>query len=216
MFSVKKEQVDEEVYPEFYRKTSDSIKGSNEETTSPFCVGYIVKVFTNLKDNSKLTVDDIKLKVQKLYRPENTHKGITLSQQVDLNVVYWSEEQVTVSFSQVMGRCHLVYSDNLDISAQDWSMQGPDRFYFTESYNSTYKDFSQVGDSGMAVGRMGKGKGSGKGKSKKAAVIKMDGPEPWASINGKLKIMDVFAGCGGLSEGLHQTGIGETKWAVSI
>ena len=28
------------------------------------------------------------------------------------------------------------------------------------------------------------------------------------------RCLDVFAGCGGLSEGLHQAGIAETKWAI--
>lgn len=213
---VKKEQVDEEVYPEFYRKTSDNIKGSNNETEDPFCIGYILEVFTNIKDKSKMTISDIKLKVQKLYRPENTHKGNTLSQQLDLNVVYWSEEQVTVSFSDVVGRCHVVYSDNLDISSQEWSLQGPNRFYFTQSYDAEKKEFVQVGDRGTAIGRMGKGKGAGKGKSKKAVVNNMNIAETWPEVEETLKIMDVFAGCGGLSEGLHQAGVGETKWAVSF
>ena len=26
--------------------------------------------------------------------------------------------------------------------------------------------------------------------------------------------MDIFSGCGGLSEGMHQAGAAETKWAV--
>lgn len=39
-------------------------------------------------------------------------------------------------------------------------------------------------------------------------------PVEWKNINSPLKCMDVFAGCGGLSEGLHQSGIAEAKWAV--
>lgn len=29
-----------------------------------------------------------------------------------------------------------------------------------------------------------------------------------------MRTLDVFAGCGGLSEGLHQSGISETLWAI--
>lgn len=38
----------------------------------------------------------------------------------------------------------------------------------------------------------------------------------WDAIPKPLKCMDVFAGCGGLSEGLKQSGIADSKWAVSI
>lgn len=35
---------------------------------------------------------ELKIKVNKFYRPENTHKGIMLSEQTDLNKLYWSDE----------------------------------------------------------------------------------------------------------------------------
>lgn len=41
-------------------------------------------------------------------------------------------------------------------------------------------------------------------------------PPIWDKIPESLKCMDVFAGCGGLSNGLHQAGIAETKWAVCL
>lgn len=30
----------------------------------------------------------------------------------------------------------------------------------------------------------------------------------------KLRCLDVFAGCGGLSAGLHQCGVAESRWAI--
>lgn len=35
----------------------------------------------------------------------------------------------------------------------------------------------------------------------------------WPTVE-PLKTLDIFAGCGGLSEGLHQSGIADTKWAI--
>ncbi len=32
----------------------------------------------------------------------------------------------------------------------------------------------------------------------------------------KLKCLDVFAGCGGLSLGLHQAGVAESRWAIEV
>lgn len=55
----------------------------------------------------------------------------------------------------------------------------------------------------------------GKGKSKVKSDKELPAPPiEWDTINTPLKCMDVFAGCGGLTEGLHQTGIADTKWAV--
>lgn len=81
------------MYPEFHRKYSDYVKGSNEETPEPFCIGYITSIFTRSKDKSVLLcASDIFLRVTKLYRPENTHKGISAAYQLDLNMLYWSDE----------------------------------------------------------------------------------------------------------------------------
>lgn len=88
---VKKGKVDEDMYPEYYRKSSDHVKGSNYDTPEPFHIGYINSIYATT-NNKLVASSDIWIKINKLYRPENTHKGLTLMQQVDLNMVYWSEE----------------------------------------------------------------------------------------------------------------------------
>lgn len=84
------------MYPELYRKAGDTnIKGCNEKTPGPFNIGYIVDVFT---DESR--EKNIKLKLKKFYRPENTHLARKKAHLYkDLNLVYWSEEGMVILWS---------------------------------------------------------------------------------------------------------------------
>lgn len=60
-------QVDEEVYPEAYRK-SDYIKGSNEDIPETFRIGRIESIYTSTSSSGIPALDKIKLKVKKFYR----------------------------------------------------------------------------------------------------------------------------------------------------
>lgn len=90
---MKKENVDEDMYPEFYRKSSEHVKGSNLDTPDTFCIGYINAIYANTND-LLVPPSNINIKVNKLYRAENTHRGSTLIEQADLNMVYWSDEGI--------------------------------------------------------------------------------------------------------------------------
>lgn len=88
----KKEVVDEDMYPEFYRKVqSEKAKFSNVDTPEPFHIGYINAIYASTTDLI-VSPSDIYIKVNKMYRPENTHRDVTLMEQADLNMVYWSDE----------------------------------------------------------------------------------------------------------------------------
>lgn len=70
------------MYPEFWRKNSDNIKGSNNDTPEPYTIGLI--------EDIEERKPDIKIKVRIFYRPENT-KSVLTSYTKDLNCLYWSE-----------------------------------------------------------------------------------------------------------------------------
>ena len=92
-----KREVDEDRYPEYYRKFNDRVKGSNFDTPEPFDIGYITSIFatTNVK---LLASTSLHIKVKKLYRPENTYKSESLKQRSDINMLYWSEEGKRLQF----------------------------------------------------------------------------------------------------------------------
>uniref|UniRef100_A0A667WJL7 DNA (cytosine-5)-methyltransferase n=1 Tax=Myripristis murdjan TaxID=586833 RepID=A0A667WJL7_9TELE len=205
--SHRKEDVDEDLYPEYYRKSSDYIKGSNLDAPEPFRVGRIKEIFCQRRD-----MTDVKLRIYKFYRPENTHKGVKASYHTDINQLYWSDEEVTVSMSEVLGRCQVEYGEDLNESVQDYSSGGPDRFYFLEAYNAKSKSFEDPPNHARSAVHKGKGKGKGKVPQETQDLPN----ETETSKVPKYRTLDVFSGCGGLSEGFHQAGISETLWAIEM
>uniref|UniRef100_A0A6Q2Z553 DNA (cytosine-5)-methyltransferase n=1 Tax=Esox lucius TaxID=8010 RepID=A0A6Q2Z553_ESOLU len=209
--SHRKDDVDEELYPEYYRKHSDYIKGSNLDAPEPFRVGRIKEIFCSRRSNGKADMSEVKLRLYKFYRPENTHKGAKAGYHTDINMLYWSDEEVTVSMSDVLGRCRVEYGEDLNETVQDYSSGGPDRFYFLEAYNAKSKSFEDPPNHARSAVKKGKGKGKGKGDYSSLRCS-----EPQVPKVPKLRTLDVFSGCGGLSEGFHQAGIAETLWAIEM
>jgi DNA (cytosine-5)-methyltransferase 1 len=48
-----------------------------------------------------------------------------------------------LNFKEVAGKCHVVFSENLDISMAEWTSCGPNRFYFSQAYNSIKQTFEE-------------------------------------------------------------------------
>ncbi|XP_028173545.1 DNA (cytosine-5)-methyltransferase PliMCI-like isoform X2 [Ostrinia furnacalis] len=206
------DKVDENIYPEYYRKSDNYLRGSNVDTGEPFCVGYVAAVVA-ASDGPLIVPQDIYLKVHVLYRPENTTSRFP--QHEDLNVVYWTDEIREVPFSAVVGPCSIHYESNIpnDESLHDWLEKDPNRIYFRMAFDKTSGQFVSVPHHATGVGRTEKGKDKGKGKGKSSKPAEASSRAPEARVR-PLRTLDVFAGCGGLSDGLHQAGVGECRWAI--
>ena len=210
-----KDDVDENLYPEYYRKR-DYVKGSNQDTHDPFQLAIIKKIY---KEHG-----EVKLGVQMFYRPEDTHKGSKAAKSAYYKQVYWSEEEGSVSFSAVTGRCWVKFADLsvTDKQLEVWTDEGPDRWFFREWYNSTEKTMDEPPSSAQRIGHKGKG-GKGKGGKGKSSApkdedsdVKDDSTPCFPPVDMKLRCLDIFSGCGGLSQGLHEAGVANSKWAVEI
>lgn len=64
----KRDPVNENLYPEHYRKYSDYIKGSNLDAPEPYRIGRIREIHCGKKKGGKVNEADIKLRLNKFYR----------------------------------------------------------------------------------------------------------------------------------------------------
>ncbi|OXU18829.1 hypothetical protein TSAR_015341 [Trichomalopsis sarcophagae] len=209
----KREIVDEEKYPEAYRKFNDRVKGSNVDTPEPFDIGYITSIYSTSKSKLLAGVNAY-VTVKKMYRPENTHRGESLKKKSDMNMLYWSDEECDVRLNCIVGKCYIAYSENLNQSIEEWSASGPHRFYFSEAYDLNNEEYTEPPAHACNVNKSFKKDVKAKSKSKKVETIIEDIPVSLPQISHKLRTLDVFAGCGGLSEGLKQAGVAESLWAI--
>ncbi|CAL1301280.1 unnamed protein product [Larinioides sclopetarius] len=204
-------EVDETLYPEVYRRKNDYVKGSNDDVPEPFRIGYVMKIFQKKKKSSQP-----KVLVKMFFRPQDTHKwDLPSTYELDLNLLYYSDEEVTVDFSKIKGKCYVVFGENLTESVEEYTSKGPHRFYFYENYNAASKSFEEPPTKAQRIGRVGKGGSKGKNKAVNGTT-KEPTEELHPVVNKKLKTLDVFAGCGGLSYGFHAAGVSESLWAIEI
>jgi DNA (cytosine-5)-methyltransferase 1 len=181
---------DENIHPEYYRHMNSTIKGSNLETPDPFRIAVIEEIRPQGEDIPQLLI-------RKLYRPENTIFSKEESSQIDQHLLYWSHEIIVIDSSFIQGKCVLRPSALLSDVAS-WTKNGFNRFHFKETYtNGSWKPLQE-----SVIQRYSD-----------SSKYPLDEGE-YPTISRPLRALDVFAGCGGLSVGLEQSGISESKWAI--
>ncbi|CAG0886916.1 unnamed protein product [Darwinula stevensoni] len=201
----KKLTVDEDMYPEHYRKgkIGELKKGSNDDTPEPFRVAQVLRFV--------IKSGNIFVHLRKFYRPQNVpHVDEDSMALHDWYRLYWSEEEATVPFESVRGKCFVIHDSNLsEMSPHEWCQKGPLRFYVSKGFDGTTGEFYDPPSQAIRLGAPSKG-GKVKGKSAARTYKSYD------TVPKKLRTLDIFAGCGGLSEGLHESGVAESLWAVEI
>ena len=189
---VNKDNVDESVYPEYYRK-SENIK--NNSDIEPFRIGKVLEFTERL---TKIDESDPFVTVLKMYRVENIRKGNVNS--ADVNMLYYSEDKSTVLAEYIRGKCSVKHID--DITSLEGYIRRPNSFYYCEGYDSKNKEITSVPNDARKAN---------KGKQKVVNNTPIESMDVF-----RLKTLDVFSGCGGFSEGLHQAGVAQCNWAIEF
>ncbi|KAJ8969760.1 hypothetical protein NQ314_001597, partial [Rhamnusium bicolor] len=129
---------------------------------------------------------------------------------------------IWTTFKNVSGKCYVTYSNDKS-KAREWSQMGPFRFYFSKAYNHKTFQLEEPPHEGRQLIYCDANKediSDEKYNLRNRRNYTQDNnnheiPPKWEQIDNPVKCMDIYAGCGGLSEGLHQAGVAKTLWAVS-
>ena len=184
------EDYDEDLYPELYRKQfTDYVKGLNTDLPKIFSIGSICEITKHISD----TEEETKLLVNLFYRPHNVFEKYEDFHCCDLNLVFWSNRRVIVGFQCLRSHCRLIYSEQ---SPQTDFYVETNLFYFNKTYDFEQKIISEVH------------------QEIKEQFLTEDTSKNNKKITEKLNILDIFAGCGGLSYGFHKLGLVDKLWAI--
>ncbi|KAI4310841.1 hypothetical protein MLD38_035791 [Melastoma candidum] len=167
------------------------------------------------EEKKRVDATSAKVKVRRYYRPEDisTEKAYFS----DIREVYYTEETEVLPIENVKGKCEVRKKKDLPPNDDPVTLQ---HVFFCESFydpltgslkqlSSNIKmRYSAVTVDSEAVLRKRKGKG-------KEVDTDMESDIPkGADKENRLPTLDIFAGCGGLSEGLQKSGVSVTKWAI--
>ncbi|VVC27392.1 DNA (cytosine-5)-methyltransferase 1-like,Bromo adjacent homology (BAH) domain,DNA (cytosine-5)- [Cinara cedri] len=190
-------------YPEHYRKNlENTMRGSNESTPEPFEIAEILSmhVTKNFKSN-------VQILVRRMYRADQIPLGNS-DKNADMNLLFWSDEQFKIKYDDIVGKCYVSHINNVqDLAA--WFADGPDRFYFENKYNFlTCSIVPECQLSSVAIPTKREVNPVNYiNESKKQSIPSYKKISP-------LRGLDIFAGCGGLSKGLEDSGLLKCKWAI--
>nr|ALB00264.1 DNA (cytosine-5)-methyltransferase [Tigriopus japonicus] len=190
----KEQQVkDPEQYPEFFRFqfSKQGVRQSNDDNPDPFRIGIIEHINSN--------IPEVQIKIRKILRPEHTFVDPDEANQQDLHYVIFSNEFSFIEAKSIRGKCHLCPKQLLQMDPSEWFEGGTNRFYFDRTYNSFEKVFEDLSPDVIE-------------RFSNLDHVHESGALP--QISRPLNTLDVFAGCGGLSVGLEQSGVSLPLWAI--
>ncbi|KAG9441621.1 hypothetical protein H6P81_017475 [Aristolochia fimbriata] len=184
------------------------------------CIGLKAYVVCQLLDievvskgSKQVNPELTKVKLRRFFRPEDI--SAEKAYMSDVREVYYSEELLELSVDVLEGKCEVRRKHEVPC------LDGPvafDHIFFCEySYdpsNGSRKQLPANMRLRTLAGKVTHWVSSRKSKGK--AKVGEDDSENFNQVEGgsRLATLDIFAGCGGLSEGLQHSGVTKTKWAI--
>ena len=138
-------------------------------------------------------------KIRQLLRPEQLKDTMKDTDLYDWNYIFWTDNFRKIDVSMIKKKCPVSYRRNFRCTSVSWFHDVKNcTFYFDSSYDTKEKALSlELPERAKLF----------VDTTNEADNDSQTEPEP-------LKCFDIFAGCGGFSEGLSQSNFCETKWFI--
>ncbi|EPS62932.1 cytosine-specific methyltransferase, partial [Genlisea aurea] len=212
-----KYSIDDYVYatPSYFseERESELFKGGRNVGLKAYVVCQLLEI-VNDSQSKRCDASSVQVKVRRFFRPEDV--SIEKAYSSDIYELYYSDEIHTIPVDIVEGKCEI--RRKKDFEPQESASISDHVFYCEYQYDPSKGSLKKVlshikfspGQSNAETMSRKKGKWKeGEAHTKSPMLEKV-------SERGSLATLDVFSGCGGLSEGLQQSGICAcvTKWAI--
>ncbi|KAG7952343.1 hypothetical protein I3843_12G053400 [Carya illinoinensis] len=190
-----------------------TFKSGRNVGLKPYVVCQVLEIIVT-REAKRLEDKSTKVKVRRFFRPEDI--SVEKAYCSDIQEVYFSEETHVMAVENIEGKCEV--RKKYDVLACVAPAISQHIFFCEYMYDPSKGSLKQLpahiklrystGDAdGVAASR------KKKGKCKEGEDLEYE-KQREASWENRLATLDIFAGCGGLSEGLQQSGATLTKWAI--
>ncbi|KAF3571128.1 hypothetical protein F2Q69_00062789 [Brassica cretica] len=174
----------------------------------PFVVCQILEIIVR-KESRKASFE---VKVRRLYRPEDVSDEKAYAS--DIQELYYSEDTDVLQPEALEGKCEV--RKKIDMPSRREYPISENIFFCEQIYDPSKGSLKQlpvnikpkyttVKDEAL----LRKKKGKGLVTETDSVTVTEEAPKET-----RLATLDIFAGCGGLSQGLEQAGVSATKWAI--
>ncbi|KAJ0039655.1 hypothetical protein Pint_27589 [Pistacia integerrima] len=201
-------------YFEFEKGESGTFKGGRNVGLKAYVVCQVLEIIVP-KEPKQAGMESTQIKVRRFYRPEDISAEKAYSS--DIREVYYSEETHVISVEAIEGKCEVRKKNDVPVCIAPAIYQ---HIFFCEHlYDPSKGSLKQLPvhiklrySSGNPASEAASRKK--KGKCKEGEDDLEVEKQVQASQQDCLATLDIFAGCGGLSEGLQQSGVSSTKWSI--
>ncbi|XP_010549723.1 PREDICTED: DNA (cytosine-5)-methyltransferase 1-like [Tarenaya hassleriana] len=195
---------------------SETFKSGRNVGLRAFVICQLLEIIVPQGARRKGELSSTEVKVRRFYRPEDISAEKAYAS--DIQEVYYSEETHVLSTEAIEGKCEVRKKNDMP-SCSGYVIS--DHIFFCEYQYDPVKGSLKQLPANIKLRystRMGgddaalrKKKGKGIEGETDSGTVKVEEETPKET---RLATLDIFAGCGGLSEGLEKAGVSSTKWAI--